>query len=119
MISVDEAQARVCADVKPLPHETVGLMDAAGRVLAEPLLARRSQPPFAVSAMDGYAVRAVDVADVPTTLRQVGTVAAGNKIQGVTIIRMHGRMNGFTTRKRNGRGWQAVDPVGVVRCVGT
>jgi len=83
MISVDEAQARVCADVKPLPHETVGLMDAAGRVLAEPLLARRSQPPFAVSAMDGYAVRAVDVADVPTTLRQVGTVAAGGMFDGV------------------------------------
>jgi molybdopterin molybdotransferase len=82
MISVEEAQARVVADVIPLSHETVGLLDAAGRVLAEPLTARRSQPPAAVSAMDGYAVRAGDVATVPVTLRQVGAVAAGGMYEG-------------------------------------
>ena len=83
MISVEEAQARVCAGIKPLAHETVGLMDAAGRVLAGPLHARRSQPPAAVSAMDGYAVRGVDLASVPVTLRMVGAVAAGGHFEGV------------------------------------
>lgn len=83
MISVEEAQARVCAGIKPLAHETVGLMDAAGRVLAGPLHARRSQPPAAVSAMDGYAVRGADLASVPVTLRMVGAVAAGGHFDGV------------------------------------
>lgn len=83
MISVEEAQARVCGTIKTLPHETVGLMDAAGRVLAEPLLARRSQPPAAVSAMDGYAVRAADVATVPVTLRMIGAVPAGGMFEGI------------------------------------
>ena len=77
MISVEEAQDRVVAGVSTLPAETVGLTDAAGRVLAGPLTARRTQPPFAASAMDGYAVRAADVAKVPVTLTQVGAVAAG------------------------------------------
>ncbi len=77
MISVEEAQERVLAGVAPLPAETVSLTDAAGRVLAGPLPARRTQPPFAASAMDGYAVRATDIAQVPVTLTQVGAVAAG------------------------------------------
>ena len=77
MISVEEAQARVLADTKILPAETVSLTDAAGRILAHPLTARRTQPPFAASAMDGYAVRAADIANVPVTLTQVGAVAAG------------------------------------------
>ena len=48
--------------------KTVPLAEAAGRVLAEPLVALRTQPPFDASAMDGYAVRAADVASVPATL---------------------------------------------------
>src|SRR5437588_650006 len=48
-----------------------------GRVLAEDLAARRTQPPFAVSAMDGYAVRADDVARVPATLKIVAEIPAG------------------------------------------
>ncbi|MCA8926813.1 MAG: molybdopterin molybdotransferase MoeA [Alphaproteobacteria bacterium] len=77
MIPVEEAQARVVAGVSVLPAETVALTDAAGRILAGPLAARRTQPPFAASAMDGYAVRAADIARVPVTLTQVGAVAAG------------------------------------------
>ncbi len=77
MISVAEAQARVVAGASTLPAETVGLMDAAGRVLAGPLVARRTQPPFAASAMDGYAVRGADVASVPVRLKMVGAVQAG------------------------------------------
>ncbi len=83
MISVEEAQARVCADIQVLPHETVGLLDAAGRVLAGPLAARRDQPPAAVSAMDGYAVRGTDIASAPVTLRMVGAVPAGGNFDGV------------------------------------
>jgi molybdopterin molybdotransferase len=77
MISVAEAQQRLIAMITPLGAEQVALPDALGRVLAEDVVARRTQPPWAVSAMDGYAVRASDVASVPTTLKVVGTVPAG------------------------------------------
>ena len=62
LLSVEEALARVLADAQPLPAVEVPLIDAHGRVLAADLVARRTQPPDAVSAMDGYAVRAADVA---------------------------------------------------------
>ena len=62
MISVDEALARVLAEARPLPLERVALVDAAGRALAEPLVARADLPPFDDSSMDGYAVRAADLA---------------------------------------------------------
>lgn len=92
MISVEEAQDRVLAGVSILPAETVSLTDAAGRVLAGPLTARRTQPPFAASAMDGYAVRAADIAKVPVTLTQVGAVAAGGlyepNLQGGQCVRI-------------------------------
>jgi molybdopterin molybdotransferase len=77
MISVEQARRRLLAPLKPLGAEQVGLADALGRVLAEDVAARRTQPPFAVSAMDGYAVRAADVARVPARLRVVGSVPAG------------------------------------------
>lgn len=83
MISVEEAQARVCGNIQTLRHEAVGLMDAAGRVLAGPIVARRSQPPAAVSAMDGYAVRGADVARVPVTLTMIGAVPAGGMFEGM------------------------------------
>jgi molybdopterin molybdotransferase len=60
-----------------VPPEQVSVADAVGRVLAEDVAARRTQPPFAVSAMDGYAVRAEDVARVPVTLRIVAEIPAG------------------------------------------
>jgi molybdopterin molybdotransferase len=77
MISVEEALRRLLEPLKPLAAEQVALADALGRVLAEPVTARRTQPPVALSAMDGYAVRAADVADVPARLRVVGAVPAG------------------------------------------
>ncbi|MCC6918108.1 MAG: molybdopterin molybdotransferase MoeA, partial [Alphaproteobacteria bacterium] len=63
--------------VAPMPAEIVPIEAAHGRVLASPLAARLTQPPFNASAMDGYAVRAADVANVPATLTQVGAVPAG------------------------------------------
>ncbi|UOM33264.1 gephyrin-like molybdotransferase Glp [Acuticoccus sp. I52.16.1] len=76
MIDVDEAQARLLAAAPRLPAEAVALADAAGRVAAEPIVARRTQPPFPSSAMDGYAIR---TADLPGPLRVVGESAAGRR----------------------------------------
>ncbi|HSG54512.1 MAG TPA: molybdopterin molybdenumtransferase MoeA, partial [Paracoccaceae bacterium] len=77
MISVAEAQSRCLALVRPLHPETVPLTDAAGRVLAAPVKAGRAQPPFAASAMDGYAVRAEDC-HPGAVLAVVGEAAAGH-----------------------------------------
>ncbi|HEX5454611.1 MAG TPA: gephyrin-like molybdotransferase Glp [Stellaceae bacterium] len=82
MISVEEALARLLRPLEALPAEQVSLADAVGRVLAEDVTARRTQPPFAVSAMDGYAVRAADVARVPATLRIVAEIPAGAGFAG-------------------------------------
>ena len=86
MIAVEEALARILAAMPRLPAETVGLREALGRVLAEPVIARLTQPPSAVSAMDGYAVRAEDVANAapgtPVTLRQIGEAPAGGAYAG-------------------------------------
>lgn len=75
MISVGEARAIMLEHVAPLGQEDVALCDALGRTLAQPIVARRAQPPFRASAMDGYAVRA---SDTPGVLRVVGEAGAGH-----------------------------------------
>ena len=82
MLSVEEALARIIADVTPTVVDTIPIERAAGRVLAEPLTARITQPPFDASAMDGYAVRAADVAKLPAKLRIIGQAAAGHPFDG-------------------------------------
>jgi molybdopterin molybdotransferase len=82
MLSVAEALERILKSFRPLPAETVGIAEAFGRVLAEDVRARVTQPPHAVSAMDGYAVRAADVASVPATLKVIGAVPAGGLFEG-------------------------------------
>ena len=82
MISVDEAKAKIRAAFLPLEGETCPLGDAADRVLAEPLKARLSQPPFAASAMDGYAVLFDDVREQGAKLTVTGTSAAGGRFSG-------------------------------------
>jgi molybdopterin molybdotransferase len=82
LMPVAEALARVLAEAEPLPAEPTPLADACGRVLAADVTALRTQPPADVSAMDGYAVRAADVAKVPVGLKLVGEVAAGHPFQG-------------------------------------
>ncbi len=77
LLSVADALALVLVDAVPLPAEAAALVDACGRVLADDLVALRTQPPADVSAMDGYAVRAADVAAAPVHLAVVGEVAAG------------------------------------------
>ena len=83
MIPVAEALSRVLAGIPgPVPAETIPIAQAAGRTLAGDLVATRTQPPFPASAMDGYAVRAADVATVPARLRLIGTSAAGHGFSG-------------------------------------
>ena len=82
MLSVEEALARILSAFAPLPPETVGLGDGLGRVLADDVVARVTQPPKSVSAMDGYAARAADVGRAPAELRQVGEVPAGRSHDG-------------------------------------
>jgi molybdopterin molybdotransferase len=82
LLLVADALARILDGVKPLPGESATLLDAVGRVLASDLVALRTQPPEDLSAMDGYAARAADVAKVPATLKVIGEVAAGHPFEG-------------------------------------
>lgn len=77
MISVEEARQRILAAFSPLPPEIVPVTRALGRVLAEDLVARVTQPPKDVSAMDGYAVRSADVAKLTAELKVVAEIPAG------------------------------------------
>jgi len=74
---VADALAAILAGAEPLAEEMVTLEAAYHRVLARDLAARRTQPPQAMSAMDGYAVRAADAAQVNARLKVIGEVAAG------------------------------------------
>lgn len=77
MISFEQAKQRILARAPLMPAELVGLHQAAGRVLAEAVTARRSQPPQAVSAMDGYAVRSQDLQQPQSQLSVSQTIQAG------------------------------------------
>jgi molybdopterin molybdotransferase len=74
LLTLEEAQERVLELARPLPAEVVAIAEASGRVSAEDVRARVDLPPFASSAMDGFALRA---SDAPGTLRVVGESAAG------------------------------------------
>ena len=79
-LTVAQAQSRILEGAAPVDAEHVALLDADGRVLATPHHARLTQPPFDASAMDGYAVRAADVASLPARLALVGEAAAGHPL---------------------------------------
>jgi len=81
LLSVAEARARVLAGVTALAGETVPLALADGRTLAEDLAARRTQPPFRASAMDGYALRAGDATE-GAVLHVIGEAPAGRAFAG-------------------------------------
>jgi molybdopterin molybdotransferase len=83
MIPVAEALSRILGSIPaPVSAEAVALDQAAGRTLAADVAALRTQPPFAASAMDGYAVRAADAAGVPASLDVIGASAAGHGFPG-------------------------------------
>jgi molybdopterin molybdotransferase len=79
MIPVTEARRHVLSHCRVLEPESVPVREAAGRVLAEVVRATYSVPPFDNSAMDGYAIRAVDTRPAPARLRVIGTVTAGDR----------------------------------------
>jgi molybdopterin molybdotransferase len=82
VISVEEATNRIVAAMSPTPMEHIQVGQAAGRVLAEDICAANDQPPFPVSAMDGYALQSIDVADVPRVLKVIGSAPAGHPYSG-------------------------------------
>ncbi len=96
MLALETAQQRILATIQPLGGETVPLNQALDRFAATQILAPRDLPSFDNSAMDGYAVRADDVAparpDRPVTLRLIGRVAAGEmfpgELAGGTCVRL-------------------------------
>ncbi len=86
MLTYEEALARLLTTMPPARPEKVPVAEVAGRILVDPVSASLDLPPFDNSAMDGYAVRAADVAtastDHPVALRLVGQVGAGQVFQG-------------------------------------
>ena len=81
LMPVADALSAILAGADPVPEELVALDEAYHRILARDVAARRTQPPQAMSAMDGYAVRAADAADVSARLKVIGEVAAGRPFE--------------------------------------
>src|SRR5579863_9020199 len=108
LLTFEEAQARILAAVCPLPAELVEVGAAAGRASAEDARSAVDLPPFASSAMDGYAVRA---ADLPGTLRVVGESAAGSPFGGSLAA---GEAVAISTGAVVPEGADAVAPVEIV-----
>lgn len=81
LLPVEEARARILASLTPTAAETIAIPEAAGRVLARPVLARLTQPPADVSAMDGYALRAADGV-MGARLAVIGAAPAGHPFAG-------------------------------------
>ena len=96
MIELEEAQARIISAIQPLAAEQVAIGEAHGRVLVQPVISPLALPIFDNSAMDGYALRAADVAsagaDSPVTLKCIGAVAAGgafsHSVESLTCVRL-------------------------------
>jgi molybdopterin molybdotransferase len=82
LLPVADAFALVMEGLSPLETEQVPIGEARGRALAEDLAARLTQPPFDASAMDGFAVRAQDLAKLPATFRLIGEALAGSGFAG-------------------------------------
>src|SRR5512143_3894897 len=112
MLSVTEAQQAILANIKRLEPETVSLLEALGRVLAEEVSAETALPPFDNSAMDGYAVRAADLIgaspDRPVRLPIVADVPAGHP---ANIELEAGKAARITTGAMLPRGADTVVPV--------
>jgi molybdopterin molybdotransferase len=82
-VSLDQARRLLLADMALLPPRRVPLDEALGCALAEPVVAAEDVPPFANSAMDGFAVRAEDAGTAPSRFRLIGAVTAGAVADGL------------------------------------
>lgn len=89
MLSLEEAQSRVLARVHPLPSDSLPISEAAGRFIAETVIAQVDLPGFDNAAMDGYAVRCEDLTraslDTPVALQIIGRIPAGKSSAGLTL----------------------------------
>lgn len=110
MLSVEAARARILAAIAPIGAERIALTEGLGRILAETIVAPFDLPRRNNTAMDGFAVRAEDVAtataDAPVSLRVVETLAAGyiarERVEPGTAIRIMTRRSD-ARRRRFGR----------------
>ena len=84
-LTAQEARQRILAKASIMVPETVSPDQAYGRVLAEPVVAQRDQPPFRASAMDGYALRAADAFEHAAQLQVIGESAAGMAFTGAVL----------------------------------
>jgi molybdopterin molybdotransferase len=82
---VEEQAGLIRAGALGSPTETTDLWAAAGRVLAEPVVADRDLPPFPRSTRDGYAVRSADLSTLPTVLHVIGEIKAGEKLDEIPL----------------------------------
>ncbi|MBI1261801.1 MAG: molybdopterin molybdenumtransferase MoeA [Rhizobiales bacterium] len=82
LLPVEEARQRILDPLRVTSHERVTLRESLGRILAEDVIARRTQPPADMSAMDGYAVRAADVTAAGARLHVIGEAPAGRAYAG-------------------------------------
>src|SRR5690349_18213986 len=90
ILSFEEARGVVevhASHLKPRGRELLGLLDSAGRVLAEPIYADRDFPPFPRATRDGYAVRSNDVEKTPASLEVCGEVKAGDATAKIPPLR--------------------------------
>ena len=104
MIPVDEALALVLDNIDPLPAETIDFAEACGRLLREDVASDIDMPPFPRSAVDGFALRAEDLAVLPARLSVVGEVPA-REASRLSRWRPGGCANhdGRTRTRRSGR----------------
>lgn len=87
LLSIEKALATILDNVTEVDSEFVDLSNACGRILSQDIKSLRTQPPFDVSSMDGYAIRAADVSDPSLPLKVVGEVPAGYRFEGVVAKR--------------------------------
>ncbi|MBA3871484.1 MAG: molybdopterin molybdotransferase MoeA [Anaerolineae bacterium] len=89
LLNVDDALNQILATIQPLPDETVGLADALGRIIAQDVIADSNLPPFSNSSMDGFALRAADIANAnqqnPVALHVVIDIPAGSSPTGQIV----------------------------------
>lgn len=100
VLSFEDARRAVeqqAALIQGSATESIDLLLAAGRVLAEPILADRNLPPFPRSTRDGYAVRFADVAQVPTTLDMIGEIKAGESVANIPKLLRAGQAASIMT----------------------
>mgnify|MGYP001376144241 CR=1 FL=1 len=82
LMKVDEAKERILRSMPVMPGEEISITEALGRVTSCNIYSRRTQPPAALSAMDGYAIRFSDITDIPSEFIRVGSAKAGGSYSG-------------------------------------